>query len=793
MGSAGFTLSWGRCNGSAMSAYPIDAVRSELMAAMEQGPVVVTAPTGSGKSTMVPRWCRDEGQRVVVIEPRRVACQALAARVADLCGEEVGASVGFVVRDAVAVSERTRVRFITPGIALRRLDELLAQDVVIVDELHERGMEVDLLLALLKARYRGRLVVMSATLDAERVAAYLEGRHVAAEGRLFPVEVSYLADAGQLLPDVKGLERRVVRALEQTERGDTLVFLPGKGEIAAVAASLSGRPELAVLPLHGGLSLAEQGRAFRPVEGRRKVVLSTNVAETSVTVPGIDVVLDGGLVRRTRYHRGRGFLTLSPIAGDSAEQRAGRAGRTGPGHCVRLWNEAARLETTTPPEIHRESLLPLVMAVAACDAKVEGLSFLDEPAAYAVEAAREEAQALHAVDDRGAMTAVGRELFGLPLDAPLGRLLVEARDGDAFDDAIDLVAALATGRPLFPRGIPGDGECDATAFVGAVRGQAPYAVAASEAVREARHIAKRLRRAFAREAVDPDLAFDRVALARVAVAADARVAHVARPRKRHVGFSHGGTEIQLGRNSAAQRAEKLEALVVYETRALGVDARKTHVVATCATPVTLSFLADAGLGRERVAGVDFADGRVHAEVERVYAKKVLRRDKRAPSGELAREAVATLVERGTLFPEAAAVTRERLRQHTLAARLAAAGLLEVEVPVETTLTKWLSARLAELGLESADDLALLSAEDLMAPEVPWEVQQALATNYPAEVRTPEARFAVELDVEAREVTLRFVAGQAQRRIHPSSVPRFAGFDLVRVDTGRGLYVVRDRR
>lgn len=773
--------------------YPIDAVRSELFDAMAAGPVVVTAPTGSGKSTMVPRWCRDLGHRVLVVEPRRVACQALAARVAELCEEPVGASVGFVVRDASAVSDQTRVRFVTPGIALRRLEEVLGHDVVIVDELHERGMEIDLLLALLASRYGGRLVVMSATLDAERVARYLGGRHVEAEGRLFPVDVSHLHDAGQLLPDVRGLERRVVRALEFTEKGDTLVFLPGKGEIAAVAATLSGRGGLAVLPLHGGLSLSEQGRAFRGVEGRRKVVLSTNVAETSVTVPGIEVVIDGGLVRRTRYHRGRGFLTLTPIARDSAEQRAGRAGRTGPGRCVRLWSEAARLEPSTPPEIHRESLLPLVMAVAACDARVEGLPFLDLPADYAVAAAREEARALHAIDEEGQITSVGRELFGLPLDAPLGRLLVEARGKAEFDDAIDLVAALATGRPFFSGGIPGEADCDATALVGAVRGQSPYDQAASGAQAEARHIAKRLRRAFGRAPVDRDAVYDRVAMARLAIAADPRVAHVARPRKRQVGFSHGGTEVQLGRRSAAQRADKLEALVVYETRALGVDARKTNVVATCATPVTLAFLADAGLGRERVADVKLVDGRLFAEVERVYAKKVLRTERREPEGPLAREAVATLVERGELFAAALVVTRERLREHTLAARLAAAGLLSVEVAEETVLHDWLLARLEELGLESSDDLPLLSEDDLKAPDIPWEVAQALAENYPTEVRTPEARFSVKLDVEAREVTLCFVAGQAAKRIHPASLPRFAGFDVVRVDTGRGLYVVRDRR
>ncbi|MEM6791197.1 MAG: helicase-related protein [Myxococcota bacterium] len=778
----------------AVVTYPVDGIRDAVEAALVAGPVVLTAPTGSGKSTMVPQWCSAEGCRVVVVEPRRVACRALAVRVAELLGEEVGATVGFVVRDAAAVGATTRIRFVTPGIALRRLEDVLAHDVVVVDELHERGMEVDLLLALLRARYRGRLVVMSATMNAERVATYLSGRALRAEGRRFPVAVEHLYDRGQRDPDAKGLEARVQRALEATE-GDTLVFLPGKREIAAVGAKLSGRSSWAVMGLHGGLTLAAQSEVFRPAAGRRrKVVLTTNVAETSVTVPGIAVVVDSGLVRRTRYHRGRGFLTLTPIARDSAEQRAGRAGRTGPGRAVRLWHEAAPLAATTPPEIHRESLLPLLLAAAASDQNLDDLTFLDPPPAYAVAAARAEAVALGAVAEGDRITSVGRELFGLPLDAPLGRLVVQARGTAHLDDAIDLVAGLATPRPLFAGPPPGETECDATAMIGAVRGQPPYvAAAARDAVAEARQVAKRLRRAFGGGAVDPERACDRLALARIAIAADPRSAHVARARKRRVGFSHGATEIELGRRSAALRADRLEAIVVYETRALGVDARKTQVVATCVTPVPLRLLAEAGLGRERVGKVSRVDGELRAEVERVYAGRVIHTRQTEPQGALAREAVATLVARGSLFRAAREVNQERMRARTLAARLAAAGLISVPVPEETTLRDWLVARLEELGLESGDDLALLETEDLTAPEVPWDVQQALDTHYPSEVRTPEARFAVELDVEARTVTLRFVAGQAQRRIHASSVPRFAGFDVVRVDTGHGLYLVRDRR
>jgi len=356
---------------------------------------VVTAPTGSGKSTMVPRWATARG-RVLVVEPRRVACRALASRVAELDGVPLGSSeVGYRVRDEDRARRDTRLLFVTPGVALRMIaqDGLAPFDVLVLDELHERRLDVDLLLALALDRFRGRLVAMSATLDGPRVAQHLGGAHIHAPGRLHPVTVHHVPGEGRiggtLLPDVRGLEARLAQALGRAAQdpGDVLVFLPGKAEIAAALPVAQRAGDYEALPLHGGLSLDQQARVFRPTR-RRKVILSTNVAETSLTIPGVGVVIDSGLVRRTQYHRGRGFLTLTPVALDAAEQRAGRAGRTAPGVCYRLWDRAAQLAPRTPPEVARESLVPLLLGAAACDARPEDLRWLDPPPAHAVEAAR---------------------------------------------------------------------------------------------------------------------------------------------------------------------------------------------------------------------------------------------------------------------------------------------------------------------------------------------------------------------------------------------------------------------
>ncbi|MFP3940927.1 MAG: helicase-related protein [Thermoanaerobaculia bacterium] len=865
------------------AALPIESLRPAFEEAIEEGPVVVSAPTGSGKSTRVPAWCPG---RVLVVEPRRVACRSLAQRVAQLEKAELGREVGYHVRGERRASDATRILFATPGVALRRFDEIGTWDAVVLDEFHERGLETDLLLALLAGRPPARLVVMSATVAGDRVARHLGGRHLRGEGRVHPVEVRY-RPGGTLLPAIRGLEGRVVKAVAEARdlQGDVLVFLPGKGEIASCAAALRGSPAVRaagfeVLELHGGLSLAEQSRAFA-TGGGRKVILATNVAETSITLPGIGVVVDAGLVRQTRWYRDRGFLTLVPVAADSAEQRAGRAGRTRPGVCLRLWSEEAQLAPRTPPEVHRESLTPLVLAAAALGEDAAELPFLDPPREDALATAQEELVALGALETGGAtreadsgarpgaappeerggrdgagtprtdrqeagLTDRGRRLFGLPLDPGLGRILIEAearRDGEperfarTFEDVVDLVSALAVDRPLpkpprnvldahadprAPEPAADPAHCDAVATLVAFRAAARGKPAGPAA--EALNTARRLREAFGLPAGRGDLPaperpVDRRALAAVLLAADPRLVHVARRRGGRrgksggkVAWAAGGPELTLARESAATAADDgIDAAAVLATHAVGSGFRKMQLLATCAVPLPMGWLVEEGFGEERLGEPALDGGRIVARVERVWAGRVLGAREEVPRGARAREALAELFLGGRVFSGA----RERAAERLEAARLAwslgtrsgdrrTEGWTEVlselfgaeegapDPPELFELAAWARWRIGRLGFESGEDLALLSGEDLLPPELPPEIQAVLDRDYPRRLELPDATYEMEYDPARRTVTL--VKTSGGRKAPPSLrfLPRFAGF-RVRVRHGQMLRTVREPR
>ena len=805
------------------AALPIAALRASFLEVVDRKPVVVSSPTGSGKSTEIPRWCvaRAPAARVLVIEPRRVACRSLAARVADLEGVKLGDAVGYVVRDDKTMSDATRIVFATPGIVLRQPDLLEGSATVILDEFHERTLDVDLLLALLVRRRTSGLVVMSATLDGDRVAEHVGGVHLSAEGRAFPVDLRYL-ERGDALPDAAELPARVRAAIlgAAGDPGDILVFLPGKAEIEACRRALDGSA-LSIVPLHGGLTLDEQRRAFDGA-AKRKVILATNVAETSITIPGVGVVIDAGLVRQTRYVDGRGSLVLAPIADDAAAQRAGRAGRTAPGVGYRLWSQAASLAKTTQPEIHRESLVPLVMSAAAWGEKPEDLRLLDPPKPYALEAARADLRAWGVLADDGTLTDGGRGVFALPLDASLGRFLVEARaeaqrteaggragaGSRCLDDAIDLVAALAVGRPMFlPGPAPSDpaedlrlAGCDLTALVRAVRiGRADLHQVSSFALDEARRIRARLRAVHRLETAgrgdgNEDAEVDRDALVRMAIAADWRVVHVARKRGRDVAFSNGGTELELARESAVQNARDVEAVVVFASRAFGAG-RASRLLITCGTPVTMASLARLAprLGEDRLASVHVESGRVLAKVERVYAERVIATREEVPTGEVAREAIAQLFLRGSIFRGGAlATTRERLAMRTLAGQLAKRGH-QAGVPWEEpppTIEQWVAKRLRDLGVESGDDLAMLSASDLTVPELPFESRSLLEREFPLVVDVGDAIYQADYDLERSQVMLRKVKGSRVTAPPLAYLPRFAGLRIC-VDGPRGVSVVRE--
>lgn len=474
------------------SGLPVEAALPALRAALaEHGSAVLEAPPGAGKSTMVPLALLAEdwavGKRLVMLEPRRIAARAVAQRMAATLGEEVGGTVGYRMRLDTRVSRGTRIEVVTQGVLTRMLQHDPALDGVaalLFDEFHERSLEADLGLALcLDARTQLapalRILVMSATLDGAAVAQLLGGApRVSAPGASFPVEIHYAGRGAPLLAASgtaaahDALEQLVARLTRRALRevpGDVLVFLPGAREIHRVQALLeSGAGALAsevrVRPLFGDLAAAEQDAALAPAaSGTRKVVLATNIAETSLTLPGVRVVVDSGLARRARFDpaTGMGRLETVRISRASAEQRRGRAGRLAPGACYRAWSEGAQaaLAPFTPPEIAEADLAALALDLAEWGVRdVQSLAWLDAPPAAMLAQARELLVRLGALGSDGRITPRGREMARLPVHPRLAHMLLEARDLDSVALAARL-AALLSERDLL-RGAAGARDAD---------------------------------------------------------------------------------------------------------------------------------------------------------------------------------------------------------------------------------------------------------------------------------------------------------------------------------------------
>ncbi len=450
---------------------PIDPLLPEIVAALRAGPsVVIEAPPGAGKTTRVPRALHEAGLagggEVVVLEPRRLAARLAARRVAQELGERPGETVGWQVRFEEVAGPRTRIRYVTEGLLTRRLlaaPSLPGIGAVVLDEFHERHLQGDLALALLRrlqrtARPDLKLVAMSATLDAAPVAGYLGARTLRSEGRRFEVAVEHLSPEEAARPDVR-LEELVVRAVKRLRRegteGDVLVFLPGAAEIRRARDALSGWAESAgvdLLPLHGDLPPEEQDRAVAPGP-RPKVILSTNVAETSVTIDGVVAVVDSGLARVASHSPWSGLPTLEvrKISRASAAQRAGRAGRTRPGRALRLYTQHdhdARPQFDVP-EVLREDLSETLLALAALGV-LDALEWFEPPPAAALDAARTLLVRLGAVGDDGRLTALGGKVLRVPGHPRQGRLVIEAAARGAAADGA-LIAALLGERDLRDR------------------------------------------------------------------------------------------------------------------------------------------------------------------------------------------------------------------------------------------------------------------------------------------------------------------------------------------------------
>lgn len=441
--------------------FPISPLLPAIADSLAAHPrLVLEAPPGAGKTTQVPLALLDapwlQGGRILMLEPRRVAARSAAQFMARQLGEAVGETVGYRIRFENKVSARTRIEVVTEGILTRMLqDDPLLEGVgaLLFDEFHERHLSADLGLALALDVQAGlredlRIVVMSATLDGERLAAFLDAPRLSSEGRGFPVEITHFPARRD-----EALEAQARRAVEHalaTHPGDVLVFLPGQREIARVQAALEPVLPAAtdVLPLHGELPVEQQSRVLQPdPDGRRRVVLATNVAESSVTLPGVRVVVDAGLAREPRYDPNSGFSRLDAVAISqaSADQRAGRAGRVAAGWALRLWPQSQRLEPQRRPEMAQVELAGLALELAAWGS--DALRFVDPPPAGALAAARELLQRLGALDG-AAITGSGRRMLALGTHPRLAAMLLAATNPREQALAADLAALLEARDPL---------------------------------------------------------------------------------------------------------------------------------------------------------------------------------------------------------------------------------------------------------------------------------------------------------------------------------------------------------
>jgi ATP-dependent helicase HrpB len=447
---------------------PVEEIIPQLRAALEAGTAaVLVAPPGAGKTTVVPLRLLDAawlaGRKIIVLEPRRLAARAAAERMARTLGEPVGQTVGYRVRMQSRVSAKTRIEVVTEGVFSRMIladPTLEGVGCVVFDEFHERSLDADMGLALARdaqavLRDDLRLLVMSATLDGAAVARLLDGAPVIESlGRAFPVDTRYLGRDERLR-----LEDRVVRAVERglaEEPGSLLVFLPGQGEIRRVADMLAERirrPDVRIAPLYGALDPREQDQAISPApEGVRKVVLATSIAETSLTIEGVRVVIDCGLARVPRFDPASGLTRLATVrvSRAAADQRRGRAGRTQPGVAYRLWDEAETraLPAYADPEILDADLSGLALDLARWGAKdATGLAFLDPPPAAAFTEARALLRRLGALTAEGVLTAHGEALAEFPLAPRLAHMVLKAAETGQAGRAAR-IAALVTERGL---------------------------------------------------------------------------------------------------------------------------------------------------------------------------------------------------------------------------------------------------------------------------------------------------------------------------------------------------------
>ncbi len=728
---------------------------------------VLFAPPGAGKTTLVPLALLDapwrHGGKILVLEPRRLATRAAAARMASLLGEPLGRTVGFRTRLDSAVSADTRIEVVTEGLLVRRLQSDPGLDgvaAVILDEIHERSLESDLALAFcldLQAVLRPelRLLAMSATADGARLSALMRAEVVESAGRMFPVTIRHAARDITGPRDLPDAVARAVRAALAEHAGDILAFLPGMAEIRRAETALQGCGAL-VLPLHGELPPDAQDRALRPAETRR-VVLATSIAETSLTVPGVRIVVDGGWRRAPRLDPGTGLtrLTTLRISRAAAEQRAGRAGREGPGVAIRLWSTALHrgLPPHDRPEILEAELSSLLLDCAAWGAAPAALPFQDKPPAGALAAARALLAELGALDGDGRITDQGRRMALLGAHPRLAAMLIAAETPAQAALAADLAALLEERDPLRSPDAPADIGLRTQAIV------AGDAAADRGALARIRRAAAQYRR---RLRMPADARSDGDAGKLLAAAFPDRIA-----QRRG---EPGSFRLSGGGGARLPRTDPLANAGLLVVAALEMKASARIRLAAVLDPDALPPALAARVRETVESGFDPVSGTVLSRRRRRLGALVLS-DRTEPADQAAvAEALARAVAADGLraLPWSDAARQFQARVGLMRGIAPDAGWPDFsDAALATSAPDWLAPLLS--GMARTADLARLDLPGVLRGMLPWALAAQLDRELPRELTLPGGRAPVDYTAPVPMASAR-----AQAFYGLAETPRLAG-------------------
>ncbi|MEZ9576944.1 MULTISPECIES: helicase-related protein [unclassified Vibrio] len=780
-----------------MSLLPIDAYQNVFHEQIANSHLVVEAETGSGKSTRLPLWASQHG-RVLVVEPRRIACTSLAKYLAQRSGEKLGSKVGYAIKLESEYNEQTNVVFVTPGIALRWLSEdgLASFDVIVVDEFHERRWDIDLLVAILKQKASHRLVITSATIEGERLAYYLDANRISCEGRTYQVEIEHRANESRTLPDIRHLEQRIAEEVNHqliASSGDMLVFLPGKKEIVQCEQALAKNPDIQVVKLHASVSDKERDSALsgRNINtegnGLRKVILATNVAETSLTIPDIGVVIDSGLERRTVQRNGRTTLMLKSISRASAKQRAGRAGRVMDGVCVRLYGEHAALELVTPPELQREELTEPMLAAACCGSPLESLSFLDPIPEKSLNSATQTLLTMEAINADHQVTEHGKKLYPLPIDALYADIVTRIKTKALKEAMVDLTAALSVPARLYQ--LPNNAEhlealaqqekegCALSLLIQIVRGREyPHLDIDQQALNEAQGLAKQMREVFELPQLEVASRLQRIELLKTIVNLHPELVFVRR-LKRKEAFANGVLEVVLGRQN--RFPDNAQAMLVLDTHSLpGRGVKQTLTLATVTTPIPLELLIDAELGEWEQGETVVNDDGVFTEMALVYAGRTITTKLVAAEGQLSLKPIVDLVLNGEQLPGFAKARTQEIKHWQLYVKLGLDEQTKYTPEIENiNFELWFIEQLEVLGVTDVSELEMFDHADIPFDGIPTWLYSEFSEKYPFALSLADLQLDVEYLPARKLIYVHYQSGS--RKLSPKrwELPTWSGWRI----------------